>query len=666
MEGRGLKDHSGSNQFTTQLTDQEYLVARAREAAARGEDWGAKTWMLTAKSLFPDNFGIQFEAYTTEREAGNAKESAVFFQDLFAKFPQEGRIVAEIGTVMAVLNNEEGGKEETEQSHRFYASMFSQMSESFQKKMILAAAEGAKDPLEHCTLMLILLRKFPDRIPQHGERLIETLNTAEKHELGVTPQPLNIFRRMLVVEVLPTVLRAERTKVAPKLVLKNLLKAQEFVVALVNKRSMATFEVRGDPWELVYQCLVGAGRALGWPLQPQPSVGGPQGSNTQPSPGIEEFLAICGNLARSQPAPDSASSQQLFHTVATCCLHAIFQYHSLLKDKEVVLLEAFVTHDTTDKTLGSKRRKTQDDPSSSLPLVTHGACATLDDPLVHAFQVSCSAWQLVTSSSQLETKFQALVLQLSAVAGPLNMVTAFSADYRLQSGQLREALGDVRQLVGARQGSCEALQPSNCLKLATVHYCLGDRRGAAAQAIDTVKGMGGLPGGLPEPQAQQHLIQGLTWPTTRTRHLRFLPLSRAGVLTYVCKLLICLLQEKALQHNTGGDLAMGHIITILQYNWPDQRELFHMLIHRIRKKEAFSYPLFSQYVVNIDILEEMMYLSSEQGGGLVLDILGSPGGGVPAARPGTRGANRGEKEDFRQAMRRQAARSLEPVDRNED
>ena len=74
----------------------------------------------------------------------------------------------------------------------------------------------------------------------------------------------------------------------------------------------------------------------------------------------------------------------------------------------------------------------------------------------------------------------------------------------------------------------------------------------------------------------------------------------------------CLPQEKALQHSPGGDMAMGHIITLLQYNWPDQRELFHMLLHRIRKKESFSYPLFSQYVVNIDILEEMMYLASDQ------------------------------------------------------
>jgi len=373
---------------------------------------------------------------------------------------------------------------------------------------------------------------------------------------------------------------------------------------------------------------------------------------------------MMGSLCRSQPPPDSPPGQQLFQCTAVCCLHAVFQYAGLIKEKEVVLVEAFVTHDTSEKM--PKRRKTQDDPSSSLPVVSHGSSATIEDPLIHAFQVACSAWQLMTSSTSLETKFQSLVLQLSSMAGPLDLVTQFSADYRLQAGHLREALADVRQMVSSgRQGQGEVWHG---LKLATVQYCLGDRRTAAQSLVDCVThlhhlqekegGAGGAGGAGAGAGAQ-----GLTWPTARGRHLRFLPLTKAGVLTYVCKLLTCLLQEKALQHNTGGDLAMGHIITVLQYNWPDHRELFHMMLHRIRKKETFSYPLFSQYVVNIDILEEMMYLASDQGGGLNLDILPGGGSGLGGARPGTRGANRGEKEDFRQTMRRQANRSQEPIDR---
>jgi hypothetical protein len=60
QEGRpAVADLAGAGQFSKELTDQEYLVARARQAAAGDEEWTAKAWMLTAKSLFPDNFGIQ-------------------------------------------------------------------------------------------------------------------------------------------------------------------------------------------------------------------------------------------------------------------------------------------------------------------------------------------------------------------------------------------------------------------------------------------------------------------------------------------------------------------------------------------------------------------------------------------------------------------------------
>ena len=134
-------------------------------------------------------------------------------------------------------------------------------------------------------------------------------------------------------------------------------------------------------------------------------------------------------------------------------------------------------------------------------------------------------------------------------------------------------------------------------------------------------------------------------------------------MTYCCKLLTSLLQEKALYSGSGGDLAMGHCMVLLQYNWAesqDNKELFYHLINRVRGKDGFTYPLFCKYVINIEMLEEVMFLASEQGGGVVMDILpgGVAGGG---ARPGTRGANRGEKEEFRSAMRRQAARSHEPV-----
>ena len=78
----------------------------------------------------------------------------------------------------------------------------------------------------------------------------------------------------------------------------------------------------------------------------------------------------------------------------------------------------------------------------------------------------------------------------------------------------------------------------------------------------------------------------------------------------------------------------------------------------MKRQEGLTYPLFCKYVINIEVLQEIMFLAGDQGGNVPMDIL--PGGG---ARLGTRGANRGEREDFKNAMRRQAARSHEPIEK---
>lgn len=83
------------------VSDEEYLVLRAKDALKK-DAMAAKAWMITAKTLYPNNFGVQvksfskfvtyfyyivsllfqFEAYQIEKEARNFKEAAKCFSDL--------------------------------------------------------------------------------------------------------------------------------------------------------------------------------------------------------------------------------------------------------------------------------------------------------------------------------------------------------------------------------------------------------------------------------------------------------------------------------------------------------------------------------------------------------------------------------------------------------
>lgn len=99
----------------------------------------------------------------------------------------------------------------------------------------------------------------------------------------------------------------------------------------------------------------------------------------------------------------------------------------------------------------------------------------------------------------------------------------------------------------------------------------------------------------------------------------------------------------------------------MQIDWPQESNLLGAITEKILSNEAFRYPLFLSYIICIDILEELTYLWTEHGGGISLDIaIGSEV--LQNRRITTRGADKGVREEVKQAMRRQAARDgVDPI-----
>lgn len=91
-----------------------------------------------------------------------------------------------------------------------------------------------------------------------------------------------------------------------------------------------------------------------------------------------------------------------------------------------------------------------------------------------------------------------------------------------------------------------------------------------------------------------------------------------------------------------NETALGILLVLIQLDWPQQSELFTPIADRIRQRGSFHYPLFQvrqlkvvnylvikkikfqTYVININILEEIMYLRSDHGGGVTFDIFATP------------------------------------------
>ena len=629
MEADEAQAKSSTLKALDECSDEEYLIMRAKIETEKGNISVAKTWMLTARAIYPSNFDVQFEAYMSEKKAGNVRECSKCLQVLFDNFPKQTKLLDEIHLLMKVLRKKQPESECVEGDDKFYLDMFDNISGEHQKKMIRFAADKASDPLEHCKLMLVLLRKFSDEISNHGEKLIETINTAEIREVGQVGDPLNQFRTVLCTEILPTVLSDSRLKMDANLVLANLYRVQEYVMASALRPGP------GAAWPLLYDTLSSVSRLLSW----LPSSSLPPVSLTGTSLPTEQILSLLSSQGKIN-----------FHILASVVLHTVTEYTAASQNS--ILVEAWVTHTSHMDREKNKRRKTQDEVNLS-----H---VTGDGDLVRLFRLAAESWSLLTSQASLQSQFQSLVSQLAISLGQakLNMFDNFRVDFQhcYIGGRVMDLLGLVRSETNSHRPAWQAI------KTATLQYFGGEQR-SAAQSL--MAGAAELPASSDITTDETSLSAGLTLPTNKTRHCRFIQLTRPAVLTYCCKLLTSLLQEKAMFPGAGGDLARGHCMVLLQYNWTectDNRELFYHLLNSVRGKDGFTYPLFCKYVINIEMLEEIMFLASEQGGGLVMDILPGSWAGGAGARPGTRGANRGEREEFRSAMRRQAARSLENIE----
>ena len=87
----------------------------------------------------------------------------------------------------------------------------------------------------------------------------------------------------------------------------------------------------------------------------------------------------------------------------------------------------------------------------------------------------------------------------------------FCADHKLQSGQYREAMQFVREMFHNKRESGD--NTVVFLKLATVHYCMGDYRSAAQNIVECVSQLDSLPPGWTSRRSSMDVVMGAgLWP----------------------------------------------------------------------------------------------------------------------------------------------------------
>lgn len=57
---------------------EKFLITKAKSTQSQ-DPHASKAWIITAKTLYPNDFSVQFEAYQLEKNADNYEEAARCF-----------------------------------------------------------------------------------------------------------------------------------------------------------------------------------------------------------------------------------------------------------------------------------------------------------------------------------------------------------------------------------------------------------------------------------------------------------------------------------------------------------------------------------------------------------------------------------------------------------
>lgn len=552
------------------LSDEDYIIRRAKEAQ-KVNIHSAKAWMLTAKTLFPTNFKIQFEAYLMEKQSGNVHEAAECFSSLMMSRQNMTDLLPEILAIANALKSNETS---------FLSQMFDNIIPDIQLTILKTSVENSDDTMEHCRLLVLLLKKFP----QLGvDSLVKTLINAEKffHD--------NRYARLLVVETLPLLSSLE----SPRLLQRLLVKAIDFYNTYVYEETEHDIP---DPWQRLYGVLDLLGRQLGWDSF---------FVNYSNSLNKESYLQKLMTLRNCEDC------RLLLYCGTTFFLRSLYEQRSLRGNH--ILVEALSDPDLPT----SKRRKGD--------IEMTGVSS-------QQFQAAANCWELLHSNEVITREFMKLTNQLQAKPWS----EGFSDELALYRGRYDDAVPPL------------AL---NNLSANIVRVSINYFQKKYSACIESILAA------LPQLSSLEGVLETELIVGGKHRHLHFLPMTKNAVMHYFCTLLIRIL----LNSGNNSDLTYGHMLALMQLGWPQEEAIFIHILDIIKQKGVFHYHLFSAYIINIDILEELSFMWNEQGTNVALDILPNSQQHLGQRRIGTRGADKGFKEDFKQAMKAQVARSNESL-----
>lgn len=638
------------------MSDEDYLISQVLNSL-KTDISAAKSWMIFSKSAFPQSFPVLFQCYKMECEEQNLIESAACLSDLIKKFSNEIALIKELRSISNALCTD---------SNEFLKKIFEQLPEDIKYEVMLAVTRNAQSIEEHCKLMLLFLKRMPNaRLLQHGSNIIDTLLSAEDQP-GMH-MPINLFRKMLVCDALPLILRVSQFEYKFKVIFQLLQKAVEFYVCCMFTRSTTQdFAIRKEladnnpeeGWKPLLKLFETVALRYRWSY-PEMFV-----SNFNEL-SLQQLLSLLkrkNKLLSSLTNEKHRREETMGYEEAYFCLVITFFYYLYSFGKHIhpkifsnavtgpynyVLMEGIsFLPDDCPKPIPPEFKVTDRGYLIVSKCGTHEATSMLIPSFVSA--VEC--WELLHRHQHLMKEFNCLRANIKLETW--HVFQEFFINSLIYGRAHRDALDHLGRI---RESSMDPTHKNKAaLQMASCYHFIGDYEHALKILFDVIMN-------LPP-------VVAATNPTKCSigkcplRFMHFMGYNNSEILQYCISLLLKLYKCKDKFDDTYKDMALGYMLVLMQYNLDQEYDMLHKCIDVIKKAKIFSFPKFFNYIINVDILEEISYLATPAGGNVDLEILSTPTFQASKQRAVTRGVNKGARDDLKMAFINQMARCYDNLD----
>lgn len=533
------------------------------------------------------------------------------------------------------------------ESSEFYLQMFQHISYEVQHKILLLTANHLENSLDHCRLILLLMKRFPQAIPQHAHCLLETL----MREIGSANGQQ--YREMLITEALPLILQKPPELPSNLLNLVIGVTIEYYVSALYHSNDDKYVT---DCWRKIFETLEMCGRLMKW--DKFVSFNRKYGKDVY----WNRLVQIVASAA-SSPNAAHRESKQIFYTSIVVFVYSLQDYMNGVSRKEekgpmaadgtatasVVTRPEFVLVEALRdlSAVPPKRRHSDAFNQDSIKICVCDPCSQ-ETP--NCLITAAHCWQLMNSNELLQMESNQLLVRL-----PIgDWVTRFISDLSVYLGRVDDFQA-ILKTANVRDGIEKDVK---FLSLAVLQNNLGSQT-VGPLIVSIVKELAHSYATTELPQGEY--LKDLTLPNggASGRSLILLPLTKRAVLQYCVRILISKLGSRMQNLMTEpSDSVLGYLLVLLQLNFPSGQPLAVQIFNLITTKRSFTFLPFSKYIVQPDFIEEFAFMWSQQGGEVHLELTSSP----KARNYGTRRADKGVKDDFKQILREQIQRSHEDID----